>query len=55
MTYTIVPESEADLKSGKISVTSPIGKALLGKENGELVEVEAPAGKMQFEILNVSR
>ena len=55
MTYTVVPESEADLKSGKISVTSPIGKALLGKENGEVVEVEAPVGKMQFEILNVSR
>jgi len=55
MTYTIVPESEADLKSGKISVSSPIGKALLGKENGEVVMVEAPAGKMQFEIIEISR
>ena len=55
MDYTIVPESEADLKSGKISVTSPIGKALLGKEKGEIVDVDAPAGRLQFEILKISR
>lgn len=55
MTYTIVPESEADLKSGKISVTSPIGKALLGNKVSDVVTVNAPAGKMQFEILEISR
>lgn len=55
MTYTIVPESEADLKSAKISVTSPIGKSLLGKKQGEIVDVTAPAGKMQFEVLHISR
>ena len=55
MDYTIVPESEADLKSRKISVTSPIGKALLGKEKGEVVDVDAPAGRLQFEILQISR
>lgn len=55
MTYTLVPESEADLKSGKISVTSPIGKALLGNSEGTVVTVDAPAGKLQFEILSISR
>jgi len=55
MTYTIVPESEADLKSGKISVSSPIGKSLLGKKKGEMVTVEAPAGKIQFEIIEIAR
>ncbi|MDR1758776.1 MAG: transcription elongation factor GreA [Bacteroidales bacterium] len=55
MTYTIVPESEADFKAGKISVTSPIGKALVGKAKGDVVDVNVPAGTMQFEILNVSR
>jgi transcription elongation factor GreA len=55
MTYTIVPESEADLKSGKISISSPIGKSLLGKERGDIVTVEAPAGKIQFEIIEISR
>jgi len=55
MSYTIVPESEADIKLGKISVTSPIASALLGKKKGDKISVEVPAGKMQFEILNVSR
>lgn len=55
MTYTLVPESEADLKSGKISVASPIGKALLGNKAGEEITVNAPAGKIQFEILEISR
>lgn len=51
--YTIVSEEEADLKAGKISVQSPIGKGLLGKKVGELAEVSAPAGKMEFEILEI--
>jgi transcription elongation factor GreA len=55
MTYTLVPESEADLKSGKISVESPIAKALLGKSVGDDVEVNAPAGVIHFEILNIAR
>lgn len=55
MTYTIVPESEADLKGGKISVSSPIAKALIGNAKGDTVTVQAPAGVMEFEILDVSR
>jgi transcription elongation factor GreA len=55
MTYSIVPEKEADLKSGKISVNSPIAKGLLGKSVGEKAEIEVPAGKMEFEILDVNR
>ena len=55
MKYTLVPEQEADLKSGKISVTSPIAKGLLGKEMGETVEIEVPAGKIQFEIIEITR
>lgn len=53
--YTLVSESEADLKTGKISVSSPIGKGLLGKAVGEIVEVQVPAGIMKFEILEISR
>ncbi len=55
MSYTLVPESESDLKSGKVSVTSPISKGLLGKAKGDVVSVQAPAGIMEFEILDVSR
>ncbi|MGB5237623.1 MAG: transcription elongation factor GreA [Flavobacteriaceae bacterium] len=55
MTYTLVSESEADLKSGKISVTSPIGKGLLGKEVGDVAEIEVPNGKLKFDILEISR
>ncbi len=55
MTYTIVPESEADLKAGKISVSSPIAKALIGNGKGDVVTVQAPAGVMDFQILDVSR
>ena len=55
MTYTIVPESEADLKGGKISVSSPIAKALIGNSTGDVVSVQAPAGVMDFQILDVSR
>lgn len=53
--YTIVPESEANLKEGKISVTSPFAQAFLGKRAGDMVEVNVPAGKMNFEILTVER
>ena len=55
MSYTIVPESEANLKLGKISVTSPIAKGLLGKIVGEQVEIDVPAGKLYFEIIEVTR
>jgi transcription elongation factor GreA len=55
MKYTLVAESEADLKSGKISVTSPIGKGLLGKSVGEVAEINVPNGVLKFEILEVSR
>lgn len=54
-TYTLVAESEADLKSGKISVTSPIGKGLLGKEKGEIAEITVPNGTLKFKILKISR
>ncbi len=54
MKYTLVAENEADLKSGKISVDSPIGKALLGKKVGEKVDVQVPAGKMTLEINDIS-
>lgn len=53
--YTLVAESEADLKAGKISVTSPIGKGLLGKSVGEIAEITVPNGKLQFEVLEISR
>ncbi|MBL4675877.1 MAG: transcription elongation factor GreA [Mucilaginibacter sp.] len=55
MSYQLVSESEADLKAGKISVTSPIAKGLLGKSVGEKTEIQVPAGKMEFEILEISR
>jgi transcription elongation factor GreA len=54
MTYTLVSEEEADLKSGKISVKSPIGKGLLGKKVGEVAEVQAPVGTMKFQIIDIS-
>ena len=54
MSYQLVSESEADLKSGKISVRSPIAKGLLGKKVGETTEITVPAGKMEFEILEIS-
>ena len=53
--YTLVAESEADLKTGKISVTSPIGKGLLGKSVGEVAEITVPNGVLKFEILEISR
>ena len=54
MTYKIVSEKEADLKAGKISITSPIGKGLLGKKVGETAEVQAPAGIIKFTIEDIS-
>ncbi|MCC5920828.1 MAG: transcription elongation factor GreA [Cyclobacteriaceae bacterium] len=54
MTYTLVAEEEADLKQNKISVKSPIGKGLLGKKQGDKAEIKAPAGVMEFEILEIS-
>ena len=53
--YTLVAESEADLKSGKISVSSPIGKGLLGKKVGEVAEVVVPNGTLRFEIISIER
>ena len=55
MKYTLVPEQEADLKSGKISVTSPIANGLLGKEVGETVEIKVPAGIIPFEVVEITR
>ncbi len=53
MTYAIVSESEADLANKKISVTSPIGKGLLGKSIGEIAEIQAPNGVLYFEIIDI--
>lgn len=55
MTYKLVTESEADLKSGKISVTSPIGKGLLGKSVGDVAEVQVPSGMLQLKLIEISR
>lgn len=53
--YEIVPESEANLKEGKISVTSPIAKGLLGKKEGDIAEIEVPAGILRLEIKKITR
>ncbi len=53
MTYTLVPDQEADLKSGKLSVNSPIAQALLGKKEGDSVEVKAPAGVIQIKLIEI--
>lgn len=55
MKYTLVPEEEADLKKGKISVESPIAKGLLGKKVGSTAEITVPAGKLTFEIVEIIR
>ena len=55
MVYTLVPESEANLKLGRISVSSPIAKGLLGKAVGDKVEIDVPAGRLNFEIIEISR
>lgn len=54
-TYTLVAEEEADLKAGKISIKSPVGKGILGKEVGDLIVIDVPAGKLEFELLEISR
>ncbi len=54
MTYTIVSESEANLKEGKIAVKTPIAQGLLGKKVGDVVEIQVPQGKINLEILNIS-
>lgn len=53
MTYTLVPENEADLKEGKLSVSSPIAKGLLGKSKGNKVEITIPSGSINFEIVEI--
>jgi transcription elongation factor GreA len=55
VTYTLVPENEANIKEGKISVSSPISKGLLGKHIGEKVEIVVPAGVVAFEIIEITR
>ena len=55
LNYRLVAESEADLKTGKISVTSPIGRGLLGKSVGQIAEITVPNGKLNFEVLEISR
>lgn len=55
MVYQLVPETEADLKTGKISVKSPIAQGLLGKSVGDVAQIEVPAGQIEFEILEISR
>ena len=55
MTYTLVAENEADIRAGKISVDSPIGKGLLGKEVGQIADINTPVGIMKFEIVSIQR
>jgi transcription elongation factor GreA len=55
VTYTLVPENEANVKLGKISINSPISKGLLGKSIGDKVEITVPAGTVAFEIIEISR
>ena len=55
MEYTLVSEEEANLKEKKISVSSPIGKGLLGKEIGDVAEIKVPAGLLKLEVINISR
>ena len=55
MSYTLVAESEADLNAGKISVSSPIGKGLLGKEVGDTAEITVPNGTLKLDILEITR
>jgi len=55
MTYTLVADTEADIKLGKISVNSPIGQGLLGKEVGDIAEIKVPSGIVKFEVVKISR
>ena len=54
MTFTLVSEAEANLKEGKLSISSPIGKALFGKAKGDKVMAQTPAGAVEFQITNIS-
>jgi transcription elongation factor GreA len=54
ITYTLVAESEADLKAGKIAINTPIGKGLLGKKVGDVAEIKVPSGMLSFEIVDIS-
>ncbi|SKC52609.1 transcription elongation factor GreA [Ohtaekwangia koreensis] len=54
VTYTLVSEEEADLKAGRISTMSPIGKGLLGKKKGEVAKIQTPAGEIEFEVVNIT-
>jgi transcription elongation factor GreA len=54
LVYTIVPESEANLKAGKLSVKTPIAKALMGKKVGDIVEISVPSGKVSYEIIKIT-
>jgi len=54
MSYTLVPETEADLKQGKISINTPIAKGLLGKKVGDVVDIKVPSGVIPFEIVEIS-
>jgi transcription elongation factor GreA len=54
MEYQLVPESEANLKEGKIAATSPIAQGIMGRKVGDVVEVKVPAGLMRFEIVDIS-
>ncbi len=53
--YTLVSESEANFKEGKISINTPIAKGLLGKKVGDFIEVEVPSGKLSFEVIEITR
>jgi len=55
MKYTLVAEQEANLKQGKISIKSPVGKAILGKSVGDVIDIKVPAGSMQFKVLEITR
>jgi transcription elongation factor GreA len=55
MTYTLVSEEEADLKTGRISVGSPIGKGLLGKKVGDTATIKVPAGMLEFDVIEIGR
>ena len=54
MSYTIVPDNESDLKQKKLAVSSPIASGLLGKKVGDTAEIQVPAGKITFEIIEIS-
>jgi len=54
-TYVLVSEAEADFASGRISVTSPVGKALIGHKKGDTININVPAGVLKYKIINISR